>query len=225
MELAIDTSTDYASIAISHQGETISELSWHTHQNHTIELVPNIDYLLKQTKLEPQAIEAVFIARGPGSFNGLRVGMSAAKGFSFALAIPIVAISTLEMEAYPFAFTMLPLRPIQNAGRSEIATALYRHSESWNCIKPEHITTLDELCRETNERTLFCGEIPAEAIEQLINGLGDKAVIPEPEARMRHARYLSVLGWQRLNRGETDDPVSLQPTYLRPPPITQRKVK
>jgi len=225
MELAIDTSTNYAGIAISHRGEMLSELSWYTRQNHTTELAPNIKHLLKQAQLAPQALEAIFIARGPGSFNGLRVGMSAAKGFSFSLNIPIVAIGTLEIEAYPFAFTRLPLRPIHNAGRDEISTALYRQSESWSCLTPEHITTMDELCHEIKEQTLFCGEIPAEAIEQLTTILGDKAIIPELAARIRHASYLSALGWQRLSRGEKDDPASLQPTYLRPPPITQRKVK
>jgi tRNA threonylcarbamoyl adenosine modification protein YeaZ len=225
MELAIDTSTNYASIAISDQGETLSEFSWHTKQNHTRELVPNIDYILKQSNQEPQAINAVFIAKGPGSFNGLRVGMSTAKGFSFALNIPIVAIGTLEIEAYPFAFTRLPLCPVHNAGRGEIATALYQQSELWSCLKPEHITTVTELCGEIKERTLFCGEIPEEAIEQFSAELGEKAIIPEQVARIRHARYLSMLGWQRLNQGESDDPTSLQPIYLRPPPITQRKVK
>ena len=225
MELAIDTSTDYASIAISDQGNAISEFSWYTKQNHTRELMPNIDYLLKQANQEPKAIKAVFIAKGPGSFNGLRVGMSAAKGFSFALSIPIVAIGTLEIEAYPFAFARLPLCPIHNAGRGEIATALYQQSEWWSCLKPEHITTVNELCGEIKEQTLFCGEIPEEAIEQLSTELGEKAIIPQLAARIRHARYLSVLGWQRLNHNETDDLVNLQPTYLRPPPITQRKVK
>jgi tRNA threonylcarbamoyl adenosine modification protein YeaZ len=225
MELAIDTSTDYASIAISHQGETLSELSWHTKQNHTRELVPNIDYLLCQAKVEPRAIEAIFVAKGPGSFNGLRIGMSTAKGFAFSLNIPLIAISTLEIEAYPFAFTGLPIRPMHNAGRSEIATALYQQNDSWRCLAPEHITTADKLCQETKERTVFCGEIPLVVVEELKTKLGDLALVPEIAVRMRHASHLATLGWQRLSRGEKDDPASLQPTYLRPPPITQRKVR
>jgi tRNA threonylcarbamoyladenosine biosynthesis protein TsaB len=225
MELAIDTSTDFCSIALSHQGDTIAELTWHSGQNHTVELVPNIVRLLNQTKISTQSLRAVFVAKGPGSFNGLRVGISTAKGLAFSLSIPLVGISTLEVEAYPFAFTKLPLCPIHNAGRGEIATAIYRQNDDWRCITPEHITTVDTLCQQIKRRTLFCGEIPPSVVEQLRQKLGTRAIIPDTAARLRHASYLAALGWQRLNRGQHDNPASLQPLYLRQPPITQRKVK
>ena len=225
MELAIDTSTDFCSIGLSRQGETIAELTWHSGQSHTVELVPNIVRLLNQAKITPQSLRAVFVAKGPGSFNGLRVGISTAKGLALALSIPLVGISTLEVEAYPFAFTKLPICPIHNAGRGEIATALYRQNDGWRCITPEHITTTDTLCQQIKRRTLFCGEIPLPVIEQLQQRLDRHAIIPDPAARLRHACCLAALGWQRLNIGQNDNPASLQPLYLRQPPITQRKVK
>ncbi|MBM4446716.1 MAG: tRNA (adenosine(37)-N6)-threonylcarbamoyltransferase complex dimerization subunit type 1 TsaB [Chloroflexi bacterium] len=225
MELTIDTSTDCCSIGLSRQGETLAELTWHSGQSHTVELVPNIVRLLAQNKTSPQYLTAIFAAKGPGSFNGLRVGISTAKGLALALNIPLVGISTLEVEAYPFAFTKLPLCPIHNAGRGEIATALYRQNDNWRCIVPVHITTADALCQQIKRKTLFCGEIPPSVIEQLQQKLSRHAIIPDHAARLRHASYLAVLGWQRLNRGEHDDPASLQPLYLRQPPITQRKVK
>lgn len=225
MELAIDTSTDFCGIGLSHQGETIAELTWHSEQSHTVELVPNIARLLNQTKTSTQSLGAVFVAKGPGSFNGLRVGISTAKGLALALSIPLVAISTLEVEAYPFAFTKLPLCPIHNAGRGEIATALYQQNNDWRCIIPEHITTGDTLCQQIKRRTLFCGEIPTSVIEQLHQKLDTRAIIPDTAARVRHASYLASLGWQRLSKGQQDNPASLQPLYLRQPPITQRKVK
>ena len=225
MELAIDTSINSASIALSHEGETIAELTWHPGQNHTVELMPNIVRLFEQTGAGPQSLGAIFIAKGPGSFNGLRVGMSTAKGLAFALNIPLVGISTLEVEAYPFAFTGLPLRPIHNAGRDEIATALYQQSDNWHCLAEEYITTVDVLCQQIEERALFCGEIPQSVVEQLHQRLGKLAIIPDPAVRLRHASYLTALGWQRLRKGIQDNPASLQPLYLRKPPITQRKVK
>jgi tRNA threonylcarbamoyl adenosine modification protein YeaZ len=225
MELAIDTSTDLCSIGLSQQGEMIAELTWHSGQNHTVELVPNIGRLLNQTKSSPQSLRAVFVAKGPGSFNGLRVGVSTAKGFALALSIPLVGISTLEVEAYPFAFTKLPLCPIHNAGRGEIAAALYQQNDDWRCITPEHITTSNALCRLTKRKTIFCGEISPSVIKELQERLTRYALIPDLAARLRHASYLTALGWQRLNRGQHDNPASLQPLYLRQPPITQRKVK
>lgn len=225
MELAIDTSTEFCSIGLSQQGETIAEMTWHSRQNHTVELVPNIVNLLNQAKTSTQSLSAVFVAKGPGSFNGLRVGISTAKGLALALSIPLVGISTLEVEAYPFAFTRLPICPIHNAGRGEIATALYRQDNDWHCITPEHITTADTLCQQIKRKTLFCGEIPPTVIEQLQQTLGSHAIIPDAAARLRRASHLATLGYQRLHREQHDNPASLQPIYLRQPPITQRKVK
>jgi tRNA threonylcarbamoyl adenosine modification protein YeaZ len=225
MELAIDTSTDFCSIGLSHRGEIVAELTWHTRQNHTVELVPNIDRLFKQTDTSSGDLEAIFLARGPGSFNGLRVGMSTAKGLAFSLDIPLVAIGTLEIDAYPFAFTGLPICPIHNAGRGEIATALYQQDDGWRCLTSEHVTTLDALCRHTRRKTVFCGEISSSVIDELRKKLEKYAIIPEAAARLRHAGYLSALAWRRLEKEDVDDAASLQPLYLRQPPITLRKVK
>jgi tRNA threonylcarbamoyl adenosine modification protein YeaZ len=225
MELAIDTSTDFCSIGLSREGEMIAELTWRSGQNHTVELVPNIGRLLNQIKSSPQSLRAVFVAKGPGSFNGLRVGMSTAKGLAYALDIPLVGISTLEVEAYPFASTKLPICPIHSAGRGEIAAAVYQLKDSWRCLTPEHITTADAICRQTTRKTIFCGEIPPSVIEELQERLVRYAIIPDAAARLRHAGNLAILGWQRLDRGQPDDAASLQPIYLRQPPITQRKVK
>jgi tRNA threonylcarbamoyl adenosine modification protein YeaZ len=225
MELAIDTSTDFCSIGLSREGEIITELTWQSRQNHTVELVPNINRLLDQTDTGSRDLKAIFVARGPGSFNGLRVGISTAKGLAFSLGIPLVAIGTLEVEAYPFAFTGLPVCPIHNAGRGEIATALYRQDDTWHCLNAEHITTVDMLCRQIKRKTVFCGEIPPPVVEVLKKKLGKYAIIPGAASRLRHAAHLSTLAWQRLIKGQIDDAASLQPLYLRQPPITLRKVK
>lgn len=225
MELAIDTSTDFAGVALTDEGKLISEFTWHSGQNHTIELIPNIDMLFKQKKMEIKSIDVVFVANGPGSFNGLRVGLSSAKGFASALNIPLIAISTLEIESIPFAYTGLPLCPIHNVGRGEIAVALYQQTTDWQCLETEHITNADALINSLNTKTIFCGEIPQSVIEQLQKNTGGLAMIPDSTTRLRRPGYLSKLGWQRFLKGQKDDPRSLQPIYLRQPQITQSKTK
>jgi tRNA threonylcarbamoyladenosine biosynthesis protein TsaB len=225
MELAIDTSTDFAGVALTDEGKLISEFTWHSGQNHTIELIPNIDMLFKQKNLDIKSIGVVFVANGPGSFNGLRVGLSSAKGFASALNIPIIAVSTLEVEAISFAYTGLPLCPIHNVGRGEIAVALYQQTTDWQCLEIEHITNTDALINNLNTPTIFCGEIPQSVIEQIQNNAGSLAIIPDSTARLRRPCYLAKLGWQRFLNGQKDDPLSLQPIYLRQPPITQSKTK
>lgn len=221
MELAIDTSTDTAGIALSSQGKIIIELTWHAGQSHTTELVPNLICILEQTKLNLKDVNGVIVAKGPGSFNGLRVVMSFAKGLALSLNIPIVGISTLEVEAFPYASTALPVCPIQNAGRGEIATALFQTKRGkWCRLVEEHITTVEDLLPELKRRTILCGEIPQEVALQLEERLGRKTLIIRGAAGLRRAGYLAELGWRRLKAGDFDHSPTLEPLYLRRPSIT-----
>lgn len=222
MELAIDTSSNIASIALSDKGEILSELTWRTTRNHSVELTPNLAYLLEQAKLEPESIEAIIVAKGPGSFNGLRVGISVAKGMALSLGIPLLGISTLEAESYPFSYTGLPICPILKAGRQEIATALYQgQNDDWHRLREEHLTTLSALCAEISRETLFCGEISSDMANEIRQSMGKLAIIPPGVVRLPRAGFLAALGWQKLNRGERDNLAALQPLYLRPPHITK----
>lgn len=225
MELAIDTSTEIASIALSHHGEVEAEMTWPSGQNHSVELVPNILHLLQQAKKSLNQIDAIIVAKGPGSFNGLRVGVGTAKGLAFASGIPLVGIGTLEVIAFQHAPIGLPICPLQDAARSELATALYQLQEGeWRQLTAEHITTVDELWPKIADRTLFCGRIPLHVAQELHERLGERALILA--STLRRAGYLAELGWRRLDKGEIDHPTTLQPLYLRRPAVTtKRKTK
>ena len=234
MELAIDTATEIASIALSSAGKVEAEMSWPAGQNHTVELIPNLLHLLRQAKIELQGeiggvgrakIEAIIVAKGPGSFNGLRVGVGTAKGLAFALDIPLVGIGTLEAEAFPYAETGLPICPVQDAGRGEIATALYQlQNGEWQRLVAEHITTVEQLCPEIASRTIFCGrfsERASDVARRIEEMMGEKAVILDNT--FCRAGFLAELGYRRLERGERDDVATVQPLYLRRPAITKPK--
>ncbi len=225
MQLAIDTSTEYAGLALVRESEVLAEMTWRCGLNHTVELYPHLDFLIKSARVDLKHLDCVIVALGPGSFNGLRVGVSAAKGLALSLNIPIIGISTLEATAYQQAETRLPICVVQNAGREEIATALYqlRPRKGWTEIKAEHITTPAVLASAIKETTLFCGEIKP-AVRLLLKKLGkSKAVIPAPAAQLRRAVYLAELGLQRRAAGQFDNLATLQPVYLRRPPITERR--
>ncbi|MDH5695475.1 MAG: tRNA (adenosine(37)-N6)-threonylcarbamoyltransferase complex dimerization subunit type 1 TsaB [Dehalococcoidia bacterium] len=220
--MAIDTSTDTASLALVQNGQVLAESTWHCEQNHSVELLPRLARLLNETKVDLQSIGCVMVAKGPGSFNGLRVGISIAKGLAFSLGIPMIGISSLELEAYRHAETGLPICPIFNAGRGEIATAMYqKKDDKWCQLASEHITTVEALCSEITTKTIFCGEFVPLIANQLRKRLKRRAVIPTTE--LRRASLLAELGKQRLEAGDYDNPATLQPLYLRRPAITQPK--
>lgn len=224
MLVAIDTSTDVASLALVKDNLTLAELTWHSGQNHTTQLLPNLTHLLKLVGLDTSALTGVIVAKGPGSFNGLRVGISTAKGLAFSLNIPIIGVSSLEVEAYQYAETGLPVCPVFNASRGEVATTLYqKQAAGWRQLREEHIATVEKLCVETKERTLFCGEYLPAISSQLISTLGEKAVIAAPVTDLRRASYLAELGMIKISAGETENVATLQPVYLRRPSITVAK--
>lgn len=224
MLLAIDTSTETASLALVRDGTVLAELTWRSGQNHTTQLLPNLEYLFKITGTGPKSLTAIVVARGPGSFNGLRVGVSIAKGLAFSLAIPIVGINSLEIAAYQYAQTGLPICAIFNAGRNEVATATYQQkSNEWQQLVAGHIATVEQLCSQITKKTLFCGEYAPAIATQLIALLKKKAVIPPPTTDLRRASFLAELGQKQLDSGNVDNAATLKPIYLRRPPITKAK--
>ena len=220
MLLAIDTSTDTASLALAQDNTVLAELTWRSKQNHTTQLLPNLNQLFTLTGITAKDLAAIIVAQGPGSFNGLRVGISAAKGLAFSLGIPIVGINSLEVAAYQYAETGLPVCAIFNAGRSEVATATYQKKYGkWQQLVKADIVTVEYLCKHITKRTMFCGEFLPAVTEQIITLLKSKAVIPPQIPDFKRASFLLELGKQRLDAGDVDNSVTLQPIYLRRPPI------
>ena len=224
MKIAIDTSTDTAGLALVQDGEILAELSWRCGQSHTTQLLPHLAHLLNQAGLDIQSADGIIVARGPGSYNGLRVGVSTAKGLAFSLGVPIVGISTLEVEAYQQAGLGLPVCPVFNAGRGEIATAIYQQQGGrWRQLAAEQITTVDALCSQITAKTVFCGEFVPSIATELRRKLKQKAVVLSPAANLRRASFLAELGLKRFKAGDYDNPATLQPFYLRGPSITKAK--
>ena len=156
MLLAIDTSTDTASLALAQDKIVLAELTWRSKQNHTTQLLPNLSQLFTLTACDAKSLTAVIIAQGPGSFNGLRVGVSAAKGLAFSLGIPIVGINSLEVAAYQYAETGLPVCAIFNAGRSEVTTATYQKKYGkWQQLVKADIVTVEHLCKHTTKKAIL----------------------------------------------------------------------
>ena len=169
MILAIDTSTDTASLSLYREGKVVKEISWRCHQNQTVELLPRLGSLLKSADLTADDIQTIVVAIGPGSYNGVRVGMSTAKGLALALDIPIIGIGTLEATAYRHAGSRLPICPILGAGRGQVAAALYQMKRyGFEAIKEGYLTTVGELIPSVKKKTLFCGEYIPDIADELL---------------------------------------------------------
>jgi tRNA threonylcarbamoyladenosine biosynthesis protein TsaB len=214
MELAIDTSLGTSGLALSREGEVVAELSWHSPQNQSAELLPSLEFLLHRVGAALADIRLVMVARGPGGFNGVRVGLATAKGLALGLGVPVVGVGTLEAMAFPLRGVGLPLCPIVPVGRGQVAAALFRAApRGWRRLRAEHLTTPQELATRLPRRTLVCGHPPQEAVE----ALGRFPAAPP----LGPAVGVAALGWEQFHHGRVDSPARLRPLYLRPPSITQ----
>jgi tRNA threonylcarbamoyladenosine biosynthesis protein TsaB len=225
VELAIDTSTVTAGVALARHGQTQAEMTWRAGYNHTAQLMPAVDHLLRQAGVTAKQLDAIVVATGPGSFSGLRVGVSAAKALAESLGIALAGVGTMHVEAYPFVPWGLPVCVLLDAGRGELAIGTFQPSRSVNSwpaeAAPPRVVSLDEVCAAVKERTLFCGEQLPAIQEALASRLREAAVFPPAGMLVRRPAHLAALGWRRLARGERDDPATLQPLYLRGPSITK----
>ncbi|MBI4336226.1 MAG: tRNA (adenosine(37)-N6)-threonylcarbamoyltransferase complex dimerization subunit type 1 TsaB [Chloroflexi bacterium] len=220
MELAIDTSTRYACVALGRDGSLLAELAWYSDQNHTVELLPAIERLLLQARVNKRDLTGIIVARGPGGFSALRVGMSTAKGLATVLSVPLIGVGTLEVEAFPYLPTGLRVYALLDAGRGEVAWAAFQGTpDDWQCVQEARISGLEELCEAVQGTAILCGEMVLKLADPLRQRLGPEAIIMAAPPPTRRPVALTRLGFQRL-AGGADDPATLQPLYLRRPSIT-----
>lgn len=220
MLLAIDTATRTAGLALYDQarGQVLSEEAWYSANSHTVELTPRLVRMLGQQGLTPADLTGLVVSLGPGSYTGLRIGLSVAKGLALSLDLPLVGVPTLDVVAEPHKSQRLPICALLQAGRRRFCAGHYvRRRGRWRRRGPFQLTTLDKICEEAAQPTLFCGEIGATDAERIGRRLGANAVVVSPAASLRRSAYLAELGGLRLARGDADDASQLSPIYLKQP--------
>jgi tRNA threonylcarbamoyladenosine biosynthesis protein TsaB len=171
--------------------------------------------------LTPRDLAALGVALGPGSFTGLRVALSVAKGLAVAHDLALLGVPTLDVVAYPHRWQSLPVCALVQAGRQRVCWALYGWpGENWQLEGEYRLSTVEEVAAAvaaTERDTLIAGEMWPGTVATLQEKLGHGARLASPAATLRRAGYLAELAWQRYERGERDDPASLAPIYLHEP--------
>lgn len=214
MNLAIDTSTEQASVAV-YDGRTVrGEVSWYAERNHSRHLTRAIESLLALTTTDTGDLRAVVVATGPGSFSGVRVGVSEAKGLAMALDIPLVGINTLDLiasqcrTAAPRAWCTI------SAGRNDLAAARYALVESGARRETEYVLlSIDQLRERLEPPVHIAGPGASEVAADLSHRSGIS--FERGADRIRRAGFLAELGERYLNAGGKDQLFELEPLYLR----------
>ena len=212
--LAIDTATDQAGIGVF-DGHRLATRSWPGSRQQTTSLLPHIESLIEDVGIGLPDLGAVAVAIGPGSFTGLRVGLSVAKGLVLASGCALVGIPTLDVSAMPLVEAGIPCMAVAPAGRGRVVWAKY---EPGLTATPRNSPFAEflESASETSD-ALVVGEVD----DLHRSRLAESGVrVPSLAAGMRQPGVLAELGWRRWQAGEVDDPILLEPAYLhgRPNP-------
>ncbi|MEP7290895.1 MAG: tRNA (adenosine(37)-N6)-threonylcarbamoyltransferase complex dimerization subunit type 1 TsaB [Chloroflexota bacterium] len=199
--LAIDTATQWISLALHDGQQMITEQTWYSENHHTVELAPAIRTMLDAARLNPADLTAVAVAVGPGSYTGLRIGVALAKGMAAARELPLVGVSTLDILAAGQPPTTGIMILVLNAGRKRIVTARFQWRKGgWRPRGELENTDWETLIAGISSEATLSGEISAEGFGAIAAAQADGAPITLTPAaiRLRRAGYLAEEAWARL---------------------------
>ena len=148
--------------------------------------------------------------------------MTTAKGLAVSTGKPIVAIDTLDASAFPYLGLGVPVCSMISVGRGEVAAAAFRmNGDGVEKVVEDHVTTVESVTQAIDKPTIFCGPLNPDIESELTERLGGCALIPQTVSKVSHAVSMGEIGMRRIANGDVDDPVTLQPLYLRRPSITK----
>ncbi len=210
--LSIETSTTNCSVSLSKNGETLLlKEDYSNNYSHGERLHVFIDETLREAKIERSQLDAIAVSKGPGSYTGLRIGVSAAKGLCYALDIPLISISTLEALAHQVKPESGVIVPMLDARRMEVYSAIF--SSEFKEIRKIEAQILDE--------TSFAGELSQGKVYFVGNGVEKtKALLNNENAifiedKLPSADQMSALAFLKHKKSDTEDVAYFEPYYLK----------
>mgnify|MGYP002749796230 FL=1 len=216
--LAIETSTPVGSIALVEGPLLKAQSILNISATHNQRLLPGIERILTDAGWSLDGLDGFAVSIGPGSFTGLRIGLSVIKGLAWATGKPLAGIPTLDALAGNVSFSSQQICPILDARKGEIYTALYRRGDegipqkltSYLVIKPEELVNL------IVEKTVLVGDGLLPYGDYLEKELGDLLVQAPPHLNLVHASSVGWLGWLKFRSGKYEDVSRITPLYVRP---------
>ncbi len=217
--LAIETSTMLGGVAVMDDVKgLLVEVRASVKAGHSGKLMPEIDDALKRASLGLGDIDALCVTTGPGSFTGLRIGLSTVKGLAYSTGLPVVAVPTLEALAWNFPDFPCPVCPMLDARKKEVYAGIFRTNADGivrlmdeASIRPEALA----LALKEHEKVVLLGEAVGLYREVFTAALGDRALFAPPHLMAPSPAASAELGLAMALRGEFKDPVALAPFYIR----------
>ncbi len=233
--LVIDTSTSFGAVGLWRDGGLARSLSWRSRNNHTAELLPAIDALLRADGASPAAIGGVIVTVGPGGFSAVRTGLGVAKGLALGGSLPVAGVGSLDASAYPYRDACERVCAALPAGRDAVAWAAFGYAApvseegategasetegAWSALTDAAVSPVEEFLAALPEGTLLCGEAAA-LVRGRLRESGRAPHIVAVSAPLDRLNGAGELGAAALD-SERTSAAAIEPRYLRPPRITR----
>ena len=217
--LNIETATKNCSVSLAKNGDTIAlrEIAEEGY-SHAEKLHVFIEEIIAESKISFEDLNAIAVSQGPGSYTGLRIGVSSAKGLCYALNIPMIAIDTLQSLAAQISISKGIIIPMIDARRMEVFSAIY--DKSLNTLKPVSAEIITEESYQTNEEEIhFLGDGASKCKEFLHKSnfiFYDEIIYPS-------AKQMSLLSFEKYKNSDTVDVAYFAPLYVKDFMITKKK--
>jgi tRNA threonylcarbamoyladenosine biosynthesis protein TsaB len=215
--LGIDSSTSCASVGLINDVEVISDYLLNFQGTHSERLLGAIDSVLREAHCPIEDVDGWTVSLGPGSFTGLRIGLSTVKGLAFATGKPVAGVSTLDVLASQIAPTPYLICPILDARKKEVYTAFYRYGDAFSLkrLSPYQAMSPENLARKIKEQTIFLGNGVKTYGEFLLDSIPSLSIFPPAPLHVPHGSMVAKLGSELLRKGVGLDILTLIPIYVR----------
>ena len=214
--LSVDTATKSCSVAVIDDKAVISEYTVNHQDTHSKFLMGMIHTILNICHLTAKDLDGFAVTIGPGSFTGLRIGLSAIKGLALATDKPVVGISTLEVLAYQIFGSDKLICPMMDARRNEVYTARYHFkNQKLESKQLPQAVSPDKAIENINEPSIFVGDGAALYQDLIKNTLGPMAVFTNFTQYYIRASTVGQIAMHRFMSNDIDDVSLIEPFYIR----------
>ena len=218
--IAIDSSGLTATVAIATEDTLTAEYTVNYKKTHSQTLLPMLDEIKKMTELDLDSVDAIAVAKGPGSFTGLRIGSATAKGLGLALDLPIIEVPTVDALAMNMWGTAEVVCPIMDARRHQVYTGFYEFDENAD-LKVIHeqfaedIVKVTEMLNEIGRPVIFLGDGVPVSKEKIEANIKVPFKFAPPHMSRQRAGALATLAVKYYGEGKKVSASQHKPEYLR----------
>ncbi|MDU8886620.1 tRNA (adenosine(37)-N6)-threonylcarbamoyltransferase complex dimerization subunit type 1 TsaB [Yeosuana sp. MJ-SS3] len=210
--LSIETATTNCSVSLSENGKTLAlKEDYSNNFSHAEKLHVYIDSLLKENNIKPNQIDAVAVSKGPGSYTGLRIGVSAAKGLCFALNKPLISIPTLTSLSHQIRIEKGKIVSMLDARRLEVYSAVFDSSHIQIRDTQAEIVDTNSYNIYLDKGKVFFIGTGVQKTKELLNHTNAIFI----EDKLPSANEMSELSYQKFKTGEFEDVAYFEPYYLK----------